>query len=243
MPLITNLTSTTELEAVNKMLAAIGQAPITDLAAGQAQTDVAMATTALRDAARGVQTLPWQFNTKFQVPLSPAASAFAWTDPDGTAVSLNIFTPPTNLASFTPSQTSAQQFSGYPLDLAIMPSVSYVPGTMVFYDRRFNRDGLIASTFSKLYIDATYYFNFEQLPETARQYITVLAGRRFIEQVLGAQELVGFQHQDELIALRSLKRDQGDEDTFNMLNHPDVFRVLGFRPRMTGNFVDYRRGR
>jgi hypothetical protein len=242
MALITNLAASTELQAVNAMLRAIGEAPITDLTAAQDLTDVAMATQALKQAAREVQSLPWQFNTRFQVPISPAGT-LAWTDPDGTQLTLNIFTPPTNLASFTPS-ARPDFVAGAPLDIAIMPSTVYAPlGTLVFYDRRFNRDGFDSTKEPLLFIDATYFFDFEQLPETARRYITVLAGRRFLQGVVGDPELAGFQRQDELIALRALQRDQGDTDSNNMLRHPDVFRVLGFRPRITGSFVDTRRYR
>lgn len=233
--LITNLAATTELEAVNKMLRVIGEAPITDLLAGQELTDVAMATAELRDATRAVQALPWQFNTRFQFPVMPSATMF-WTDPDESAGNINIFVPPPQLGSFTPSSVQG-------LDLAIMPSAVWNPGTLVFVDRTFNRDGLVAADYPILYIDGTFIYDFEKLPETARQYITVLAGRRFIQAAVGAQELAGFQRQDELIALRALKRDQGDEDEYNMLYHPDVYRVLGGRPMGGGYFVDSRRGR
>jgi hypothetical protein len=240
--LITNLTATTELEAVNAMLAAIAEAPITDLSAGQALTDVAMATNELRKATREVQTLPWKFNTRFQVPISPAGTV-VWTDPDGTINTLNVFTPPANLSSFEASPTAAQTKSGRPLDLTLGPSVVYTPGTQVFVDRTYNRDGLIATDYPKLYIDATYFFDFMQLPESARAYITVLAGRRFIQSVVGAQELVGFTQQDTGITLRTIKRDQGIEDSYNLLDNPDVRMSLGMRPRMGGPFVDTRRSR
>jgi hypothetical protein len=239
-PLITNLTATSELEAVNTMLAAIGSAPITDLTAGQALTDVEMATERLRAATREVQSAPWQFNRRFQVPIAPTTT-LAWTDADGTARTLNVFVPPSNLAGFEPSTATAQNGS---LDLVIGPSVVYAPaGTMIFIDRAFNREGLIATDHPKLYIDGWYFFNFEQLPETARRYIAVLAARRFIAASTGAQELEGFTLKDEAQALRLLKRDQGDDDNYNMLDHPDVYRVLGGRPRITGNFTDPRRYR
>lgn len=241
---ITNLTGTTELEAVNAMLAAIGEAPIADVTAGLTLTDVSMAVSKLREATREVQSVPWKFNMRFQVPLSPTGAPLAWTDADGTAQTLNVFTPPSNLLAFTPSTAPLMFKQGFTLDLAIQPSTVYSPvGTLVFYDRRFNRDGLIATDFPKLYIDAMYGFNFEQMPETARRYASVLAGRRFIGSVVGSQELEGFALKDEMAALRSLKRDQGDEDNYNVLNHPDVARVLGFRPRTTGPAVDMRRGR
>lgn len=240
--LIINLTATTELQAINAMLAAIGSAPITDLTVGQALSDVAMATEELRKAAREVQTVPWQFNTRFQHALSPVGTV-AWTDADGTANTLNVFTPPTNLASFRASPVSAQVRSGRVMDLVIGTSVVYVPGTQVFIDRTFYREGLIAGTYAKLFIDATFLFDFATIPETARRYITVLAGRRFAASVVGASETVGFAQQDEVAALRILKRDQGMEDNFNMLDNPDVGRAVGLRPRMIGVTTDFRRGR
>jgi hypothetical protein len=225
------------------MLSAIGEAPITDLSAGQALTDVQMATDALITAAREVQTQPWKFNTRFQVPIAPLGT-LAWTDPDGTALTLNVFAPPARLAAFAPSNTVAQLKHGIALDLTVGPSVLYgTAGTMIFVDRTFNREGLIAADFPKLYIDAQFFFDFEQLPETARRYIAVLAGRRFIQHVVGAQELSGFAKEDEAIALRLLKRDQGDEDSYNVLSAPDVFRNFGVRPRAGGLSVDLRRGR
>lgn len=242
MSQITNLAATTELEAVNAMLAAIGESPITDLDAGQALVDVEKATNELRNATRDVQTTPWQFNTRFQVPLSPAGTT-AWTDPDGTAYTLNVFTPPAKLASFTPSPTAAQNRRGLPLDLAILPSVVYTPGTLVFVDRTFNRDGLIQADFPKLYLDISYWLDFTQLPESARRYITILAGRRFIAHVLGSTDLVGFEERDEMQALRTLRREHGMEDTYNMFDTPDMARYFGGRPRTTGFFTDLRRGR
>lgn len=229
MPLITNLSATTELEAVNTMLAAIGEAPITDLAAGQALLDVQLATERLRAAAREVQSVPWQFNRR-RLTLAPAAQ-LAWTDPDGTAQALNVFTPPLRLAGFEPAST---RVCAVP-DVVLGPSVVYAPaGTLIFIDRANNREGLLTSSYPTLTIAGWFFFDFEQLPETARRYITVLAARRFIASTLGSQEIEGFTLKDEAQALRLFKRDQGDDTRPNMLDHPDVNRVLGGRPRASG---------
>jgi hypothetical protein len=222
------------------MLAAIGSVPITDLDAGQALTDVEMATQALRRATREVQSAPWEFNRRFQVPIQPTTT-LAWTDPDGTALALNVFVPPANLAGFEPSTALLPASPARELDLVIGPSVTYSAGTMIFIDRTFNREGLISTDYPVLYIDGWFFFNFEQLPETARRYISVLAGRRFIASSIGAQEVEGFALKDEAQTLRLFKRDQGDDDNYNMLYHPDVFRAMGLRPRVTGSFMDSRR--
>ncbi|MCC8538635.1 phage tail protein, partial [Xanthomonas codiaei] len=57
-----DLTPTTELEAVNEMLAVIGEQPVSALEA-VGNTDVAIAIRTLRGVSREVQTTAWWFNT------------------------------------------------------------------------------------------------------------------------------------------------------------------------------------
>ena len=59
---------TTELEAVNTMLRAIGQSPVSTLA-GDVGVDVVTAKATLRDAQRNVQAEGWMFNTEHDYPL------------------------------------------------------------------------------------------------------------------------------------------------------------------------------
>ena len=151
---------------------------------------------------------------------------------------------PANLIKFYVTANRKQVDTyGRPLDFIARFSKRYVdPVTSVpvnvFYDRSANRDGYAITERVHLWIDPVWYLDFTQLPEVARQYITVLAGRRFLKSVIGASELVGFQEKDELLALRRLERQEGLDDDYNMLQHPDVSRVIGDRPRTTGNFPD-----
>jgi hypothetical protein len=213
-----------------------------------------MAVNALRNATREVQTEGWKFNTEYGVQLT-ADATMSWTDPnsggeetpDGPSGTIGIFLVPANLAKFYVTANYKQvDLFGRPLDFVARFSKRYVdPVTSlpvnVFYDRSANRDGFLTAERTHIWIDPVWYFDFAQLPEVARQYITVLAGRRFLKSVIGASELVGFQQQDEVLGLRRLQRQEGLDDDFNMLDHPDVFRVIGNRPRTTGNFPDDRR--
>jgi hypothetical protein len=67
MPLQTPLT---ELQAVNVMLQAIGEAPVNTLAAGSTM-DVSMALTTLTECSHRLQEIGWQFNTESDYPLVP----------------------------------------------------------------------------------------------------------------------------------------------------------------------------
>lgn len=110
---------------------------------------------------------------------------------------------------------------------------------MVFYDRDKNREGWDPAERSVLYIDAQWMFGFEEIPQTARDYIMIRAARRFQQSVAGSATLASFSEQDELQALRALKRDQGENDDYNMLQNADVGIAMG-RPRLPSGVSDLR---
>tara|TARA_R100001443_G_scaffold18526_1_gene29497 strand:- start:3253 stop:3855 length:603 start_codon:yes stop_codon:yes gene_type:complete len=62
------MTATTELEAINIMLAAIGEAPINTLT-GTVPVDVRLAQNTLTEINKEVQSEGWSFNTEIDVPL------------------------------------------------------------------------------------------------------------------------------------------------------------------------------
>ena len=241
---ITNLTATTELEAVNAMLAAAGESPLpagTDLGT-VTQPDVAMALTILRTNSRDVQSMKWKFNTEFGYELVPTTNV-AWTGSDNSTATLNIFKPAANLIAFEITPTAEQ----VGLDVVIRPSRTYTEGlpaapVLVFYDRAKNRDGLDSTQFPYLYINPVWLFDFEQMPEEARAYIVVRSARQFIQQTVGSATLVGFTQQDESLAYRNLKRAHGEEDDYNMFNSMTSSRFLGNRSLgAIGMFYDPRK--
>lgn len=239
---IVNLAPMTELEAVNAMLSAIGEAPLpagTDLST-ITQADVLMALNLLRNTTRDVQSMGWRFNTEHGYQLAPAAT-YSWVDTAGVTTPLNIFTPPTNLIRFTVTPTIDQQGCSL-IDTVIRPSRKYTPGTLVFYDRILNRDGFPTADRPWLYIEPVWAFDFEKMPEEARRYCAISAARQFVEQAKGSQTLAGFTERDEMLALRNLSRAFGEEDEYNMLQNTDVAKHLGFRPRIGGSVsIDPRR--
>lgn len=249
MPLVlTAIQPSTELEAVNAMLSAAGEAPITgDLAtAAGAMQDVVMAVNILRNTTRAVQAVGWHFNTESEFPVSPLATAVAWTDPADVrnpVASINVFAPPTRgslvLATWNTSDTLTQ--AG--LDLVIARARVYAPGSppvapLVFYDRANNRDGLDASKFSVLRIDTTWYMDFADMPEVARTYITIKAGRKFCQDMIGDSTRAGFQQGDELAAWATLVRQEAPDSTYNLFDSVDTRAIVGNRqPRMFTGWV------
>jgi hypothetical protein len=64
----------TELQAVNEILASVGQAPVTTL--DQTNPDVAIAYDTLLQVSREVQAEGWTFNKEYDYPFKPAANKF-----------------------------------------------------------------------------------------------------------------------------------------------------------------------
>ena len=65
--------ATTELECINIMLAAIGEAPVNSLT-GTVPVDVRMAQSTLTEVNKQVQSEGWSFNTEIDVTLTRNAS-------------------------------------------------------------------------------------------------------------------------------------------------------------------------
>jgi hypothetical protein len=232
MTLITNIQPTTELEAVNAMLSAAGEAPIAVLE-GATQADVTMAVNLLRNVTREVQSMGWRFNTEHGFQVAPTTT-LVWNDTAGVATTLNIFKPPTNMLAFKLTPSNDQQGSRF-VDTEVRRSREYQEGNpavvvLVFYDRALNRDGFPQSDRPYLYIDPVWGFDFEQMPEVARRFCTIRAARMLLQQGVGSETLSSFTEADEMLALRNLKREQGEEDDFNMLNSLSVLSKFGRRP-------------
>ena len=100
---------------------------------------------------------------------------------------------------------------------------------LVFFDARLGRDGFAQTERDALYIDATWSADFVDMPQSARDYITKRATRRFASQTIGAQEIVGYTARDEQIARRTLKREQGMQRKYNILNNPNTRAAHGRR--------------
>lgn len=76
-------------------------------------------------------------------------------------------------------------------------------------------------------VDMIILLEFEELPEPARQYITIRSARIFQERVVGSGDLSRFTVQDELRALVQLKEMEADTADYNILSGSySVARVL-----------------
>jgi hypothetical protein len=91
------------------------------------------------------------------------------------------------------------------------------------YDRRNH-----TYTFTKsLKVDMVVLLPFEEIPETARHYVTIRAARIFQARTIGSDALFQFTATDERDALVAFKKAEGVTGDYNILTgNSTVFRVL-----------------
>jgi len=158
---------TTQLQAINQMLSGIGQAPVVSL--DVANPEIAIALSILDAVNTEVQGEGWHFNTEVQYPLT--------ADVNG-----NIFVPANVL------QISDNKFANNQKYQTVLRDGK-------LYDKVNHTYTFPANTTIKC--DIVWKFDFEDLPQVFKNYITQRATRVFAGRVLGSQELVQFNANDE----------------------------------------------
>lgn len=165
------------LEAVNKMLSAIGQAPVNTInVAGVG--DAAKAVQQLLEVTREVQTVGWSFNTDYAIDLPPN---------------------PTDSSIVVPLQALDIDASAATTTVVQRRHPS---GSMALYDA----DNHTFAFTAAVTVDILWGWPFDDLPQPARSYIATAASRRFQAQILSSPVLDRFNAIDEDRAWTMLQR-------------------------------------
>lgn len=158
---------TTKLQAINQMLSGIGQAPVVSL--DIANPEIALAEAILDAVNREVQGEGWHFNTEVNYPFT--------ADTNGQiAVPLNVLQLSDNKYSNT------QKYQTVLRDGKLYDKINH---TYTF------------TANSTVKCDVVWFFDFEDLPQVFKDYITQRSARVFAGRALGSQEMVTFNAQDE----------------------------------------------
>lgn len=163
-----NIAPTTEVDAVNAMIASIGERPVNTLGDVNRQ-DVTIAMTALARHLDDVQSRTWWFNRETKVSFSPNVDGEIEIAP--------------NMRKVEISENSVQSDT---VD-------RYVVRGSKLYDKTEHSS---TSFTEALELDYTVVLDFEDLPQAARTYIQNRAGVTFQAQVLASDTLYTFTRED-----------------------------------------------
>lgn len=182
------LSPMTDLEAVNRMLASIGQAPVNTIPTSGVG-DAAKAAQQLLETARDVQTVGYCWNSDSNYTLSPDADG-AILLPNG-ALDADASAATTNTS--VRMHPEKEKLALYDMD----------NHTFTFAD--------------SVDVDIIWGLDFKSLPMPARAYIATAAARRFQAQVVSSVVLDRFNEEDEgraFILLQRYERRCRDTNSF-----------------------------
>lgn len=192
----------TDLEAVNRMLGSIGQAPVNTLDV-PGVGDVADAARHLNEALRDVQTVGYAFNTDYGFALTRDAITGFILIPDG-ALDVDVSDSSVNAVERTLPTTGQR---------ALYDTDNH---TFVFTD--------------DITADVIWGFGFNDIPQAARSYIATAAARRFQAQKVNSPILDRYDAEDEELAFLLLQRyERRTRDTNSFRRSPSLQKWTGRR--------------
>ena len=150
------LTPSTKLDAVNSLLTAVGEYPITNIEADIAESQIAVQT--LDEVSRELQSRGWSWNTRRKATLTPDVN--------------NDINLPQNVTR-----------------VVAVDTYGWTDGSKRYTIRDSKLYDMInfTSTFeAEVTANMVYLWDFEDLPEEARRFITLDAQQRYMNRVVGA---------------------------------------------------------
>jgi hypothetical protein len=199
MPNPNNAVST-ELDAVNQILSAVGQAPVTTLDLQNPEVYTVLQT--LRDTSREIQSEGWNFNTEYCVKMTKNS--------DNTIdVPYNVLQIDTNrdkhLDDYSVIQKDGKLYDKY---------------HHLFDDReefKFTKD---------IYCDIIYFYSFNNLPFAFQAHIIAKSARKVATKLVGNTDLVRVLAVDEeqtKAALMEYETRQGDFSIFGWKDNQNFY--------------------
>ena len=177
---------TTKLEAINTMLDAAGESPVSTLESS-GLADVAECQLVLDQVIRSVLEIGWTFNKEEDWDLVPDASGF-----------INL---PVNTLSFDVEQWNTKS-----------SSADTVQRGLRLYDKK-NHTFVFTETLTG---EIVLLLTWDELPQAARSYIMIKAARIYQTRALGSDSQHKFSEAQELSAFAALRRHQVKKTDGNM---------------------------
>ena len=182
----------TELDAVNSILMSVGETPVNTLTVQS--PEVAIAQKTLRQVCREIQAEGWSYNTENQYPIDLDTNNQCIIPNNVLQLDLNIFE------------------HGKDYDVVRRSD----NGVMKVYDKK--NHTFTFENCSKLYFDIIWMLDFEDLPQTFKDYITTRASRIASNRMVNSQPSAKLLEADEAAARAAAvqyEMQQSDHNIFS----------------------------
>jgi hypothetical protein len=193
--------ATSKLNAVNTLLAIIGEAPVNSLNP-PLTGDASLADQVLDEVSREVQGAGWSWNTMLydSIPLDASTGQ-----------------------SQLPSNTLAVRFNpiSYPSQRFVLRGLRLFDRVKNTYDLRSSLGVALTGNSSNLVAEIIEELDWDSIPETGKRYITIRAGRIFANRAVTSASIESYTAEDEQNALQTLKRTEDMAQNYNFISGPD----------------------
>ena len=191
----------TELSAVNSILGAIGQAPVTSLVYDN--PEIAFIYNLLRDANVDTQAEGWHFNTELHVRYTP----------DSVTGKIAIAN---DVLQLDVSKGWARR------EYDVVRRGGYL------YDKIDHTDDF--STIESIDLDVVKMYNYEDLPTVFKRYITYRASRQAATQLVANPNLVKLITQQESLARAAIMEYECNQGNHSMFGFPENTAYQTYQP-------------
>ena len=199
----TTIDTETELSAVNSILGAIGQSPVTTIS-GNTNPEISFIYNLLRDANVDVQNEGWHFNTEKHVNYSPDAVTGKITVA-GDILKMDVSN------GWSHRVYDVVKRNGY------------------LYDKFDHTDDWSSAT-SGIDLDIVRLFNFEDLPSVFQRYVIFMASGRAATQLVGNPQLVQLLAIRESYARAACMEYECNQGNSTMFGFPEDSSYTTYQP-------------
>ena len=199
----TTIDNETELSAVNAILGAIGQSPITSIANSQDNPEIAFIYNLLRDSNVDVQNEGWHFNTERHVKYTPDSD-------NKIAIGSDILKMDVT-DGWSKRHYDVVKRNGYLYDK---------------YDHTDDWDELTDG----IDLDIVKLVSFEDLPEVFKRYIVYKASTRAATQLVGNPQLARLLAQQEALARATVMEYECNQGNHSMFGLPEDSTYNAYQP-------------
>lgn len=193
--------ATSKLNAVNTLLAIIGEAPVNSLNP-PLTGDASLADQVIDEVSREVQGAGWSWNTMLydSIPLDASTGQ-----------------------SQLPSNTLAVRFNpiSYPSQRFVLRGLRLFDRVKNTYDLRSSLGVALTGNNSNIVAEIVEELDWDSIPETGKRYITIRAGRIFANRAVTSASIESYTAEDEQNALQTLKRTEDMAQNYNFISGPD----------------------